>query len=91
MPSSNAAHRSGPQLRIGRQSALKHVGSWEAGGRGRRVDAVFQKNRSCGSTRASLDWQKRAIGTPLISPGPALVANALRPGQEKHTMFKLKF
>jgi hypothetical protein len=30
--------------------------------------------------------QKRAVGIPLISLGPALVANSLRPGQEGHAM-----
>jgi len=31
---------------------------------------------------------KQAIGTPLISPGPALVVNSLYPGQEKRTINK---
>jgi hypothetical protein len=30
--------------------------------------------------------QTRAVGTPLISQGPALVENSLCPGQQEHTM-----
>ena len=33
---------------------------------------------------------KRAVGTPLTSLGFALVANSLRPGQEKHMMHELE-
>ena len=44
------------------------------------------RNRLQSSKRGSPDGQKRAVGTPLISLGPALVANSLCPGQAKRTM-----
>jgi hypothetical protein len=48
------------------------------------------RNRLRGNNWGSSDGQKRAVGTPLISLGPALVANSLCPGQEKHTMCELE-
>jgi hypothetical protein len=46
---------------------------------------------SCFRESALSDGQKRAIGTPLISLGPALVANSLCREQEKCTMREPEF
>ena len=40
--------------------------------------------------QGALDGGKRAVGTPLISLGPALVSNSLCSGQEKNTMCGLE-
>jgi hypothetical protein len=44
------------------------------------------RNHLRGGKQGSSDRQKRAVGTPLSSLGPALVANSLCRWQEKRTM-----
>ncbi len=41
-------------------------------------------------TARLVTWDERTVGTLLISLQLALVANSLRPGQEKHTMSELQ-
>jgi hypothetical protein len=44
------------------------------------------RNRLRGSKRGSSDGQERAVGTPLVSLGPVLVASSLCRGQEELIM-----
>jgi hypothetical protein len=44
------------------------------------------RNRLRGSKGGSSDVQERAVGTPLIALGPAVVANSLFRGQESYRM-----
>ena len=49
------------------------------------------RNRLRGSKRGSSDGQKRAVGTPAIPLGPALVTNSLHRPENDPTMHTLRF
>lgn len=56
----------------------------------RRVGAVSENSITRQQAGLVRRGQKRAVGAPLISLGPALMGNSLCPGQEKRTMCELE-